>query len=67
MRYHSSCVHLLGAAGVSREHLYRALKETGNPELATIVRVFKALGLRLAAQPLAEEKPKRRTRGKKAA
>jgi probable addiction module antidote protein len=50
------------AAGVSREHLYRALKETGNPELATIVRVLKALGLRLAAQPIAEQKRKRRTK-----
>jgi probable addiction module antidote protein len=54
-------------AGVSREHLYRALKETGNPELATVVRVLKALGLRLATQPIAEEKPKRRTKARKAA
>jgi probable addiction module antidote protein len=54
-------------AGMSREHLYRALKDTGNPELATVVRVLKALGLRLTAQPIANEKPKRRTRAKKAA
>jgi probable addiction module antidote protein len=54
-------------AGVSREHLYRALKDTGNPELATVVRVLKALGLRLATQPIAEHKPKRRTKAKKAA
>ena len=49
-------------AGVSREHLYRALKETGNPEFATVVRVLKALGLRLAARPIAEEKRKRRSK-----
>jgi probable addiction module antidote protein len=55
------------SAGVSREHLYRALKETGNPELSTVVRVLKALGLRLSAQPIIEEKPKRRTKAKRAA
>ena len=55
------------AAGVSREHLYRALKETGNPELATVVSVLKALGLRLAAQPIVEKERKRRTKAKKAA
>jgi hypothetical protein len=27
-----------------------------------VVRVLKALGLRLSAQPIAEEKPKRRTK-----
>jgi probable addiction module antidote protein len=54
-------------AGVSREHLYRALKETGNPELATVVRVLKALGLRLSAQPIVEDKPKRRTKAAKKA
>ncbi|NJM92145.1 MAG: hypothetical protein HC861_05460 [Rhodospirillaceae bacterium] len=43
------------------------LKETGSPELATVVRVLKALGLRLSAQPIAEEKPKRRTKAAKKA
>jgi probable addiction module antidote protein len=33
--------------GMSRESLYRALSPEGNPELATVVRVMKALGLRL--------------------
>jgi probable addiction module antidote protein len=55
------------SAGVSREHLYRALKETGNPELATVVRVLTALGLRLSTQPIIEEKPKRRTKTTKRA
>jgi probable addiction module antidote protein len=36
--------------GLSRESLYRALGEAGNPEFATIVRVIQALGLRLGAE-----------------
>jgi probable addiction module antidote protein len=35
--------------GLAREALYRALSEDGNPEFATVLRVLKALGLRLAA------------------
>ena len=54
-------------ASVSREHLYRALKEIGNPEFSTVVRVLKALGLRLSAQPVVEEKRKRRTKAAKKA
>lgn len=34
-------------AGLSRESLYRALGEGGNPEFATVLKVAKALGLRL--------------------
>ena len=37
-------------AGLSRESLYRALSETGNPSFATILKVAKALGVRLHAQ-----------------
>ncbi len=36
-------------AGMSRESLYRALGEKGNPEFATVVRVMQAMGLRLGA------------------
>lgn len=35
-------------SGISREALYRALCESGNPTLDTLVRVLKALGVRLA-------------------
>lgn len=35
-------------AGMSRESLYRALSRDGNPELATVMKVMKALGLRLS-------------------
>jgi probable addiction module antidote protein len=37
--------------GLSRESLYKALSAEGNPEFSTVVRVMKALGLRLAATP----------------
>lgn len=35
-------------AGVTREALYKALSEKGDPKLATLIGVFKALGLRLS-------------------
>jgi probable addiction module antidote protein len=34
--------------GISREALYRAFSESGNPTLDTLMRVMKALGVRLA-------------------
>ncbi|WP_375456111.1 addiction module antidote protein [uncultured Methylobacterium sp.] len=37
------------ASGLSRESLYKALSEEGNPSLDTTVRVLRALGLRLTA------------------
>jgi probable addiction module antidote protein len=40
-------------AGLSRENLYKALSADGNPSFATILKVAKALGLRLHTQPLA--------------
>lgn len=39
-------------AGLSRESVYRALSEDGNPSLATILKVAKALDTRLHAQAL---------------
>ena len=38
-------------AGLSRESLYKALGESGNPSFATILKVAHALGLRLHVQP----------------
>jgi probable addiction module antidote protein len=38
-------------AGLGRESLYKALSPDGNPELATVLRVVRALGLRLHASP----------------
>jgi probable addiction module antidote protein len=35
------------AAGLGRESLYKALSQEGNPELATVLKVMRALGLKL--------------------
>jgi probable addiction module antidote protein len=37
-------------AGVSRESLYRALSEDGNPQLSTVLKVLDALGLQLKVE-----------------
>jgi len=37
-------------AGLSRESLYRALSAEGNPSFATILKVTRALGVRLHAE-----------------
>lgn len=38
------------ATGLSRESLYRALSAGGNPSLATVLKVARALGVRLYAR-----------------
>ena len=40
-------------AGMSRESLYRALSPTGNPEFGTVMKVVRALGLRVSVRPAA--------------
>lgn len=37
-------------AGLSRESLYKALSENGNPSFATVLKVAAALGVRLHAE-----------------
>ena len=37
-------------AGLSRESLYKALSEHGNPSFATVLKVARALGVRLNAR-----------------
>lgn len=37
--------------GLGRESLYKTLSPTGNPELGTVLKVARALGLRLSAVP----------------
>lgn len=37
-------------AGLSRESLYKALSENGNPSFATVLKVARALGVRLHAE-----------------
>ena len=42
---------LASRSKLSRESLYRMLSEKGNPELSSIDRVFRALGLVLRVEP----------------
>lgn len=37
--------------GLGRESLYKALSPEGNPEFATVLKVVRALGLKLHAEP----------------
>ena len=38
--------------GLGRESLYKALSPEGNPEFATVLKVVRALGLKLHAEPV---------------
>ena len=40
-------------AGMSREGVYKALSEDGNPSFATVAKLARALGLRITFQPAA--------------
>ena len=37
--------------GLTRQALYKALSSDGNPEFATVMKVVRALGLRLHPEP----------------
>lgn len=52
------------SADLSRESLYKALGETGNPEFGTVMRVMRALGLTLSARPA---QPKRTSKKRRVA
>ncbi|WJH39502.1 putative addiction module antidote protein [Aliirhizobium terrae] len=47
--------HVAKEAGLSRENLYRALSDGGNPEFATILKVMRAIGYDLTIVPHAAE------------
>ncbi len=38
-------------AGIGRQALYKSLSDDGNPTLATLLGVFKSLGLNLSVRP----------------
>ena len=40
-------------AGLNRGNLYKVLSEDGNPTLATLLKITRALGLRLRLEPIA--------------
>jgi probable addiction module antidote protein len=44
-------------SGLGRESLYKALSPEGNPELATVLKVVRSLGLRLAAKTAGSAAP----------
>lgn len=48
-RARGGMAQLARETGIAREALYRALSETGNPELGTALKVLHALGVRLTA------------------
>lgn len=41
-------------AGLSRETIYKTLKEGGNPTMDTLAKALKALGFRLTIEPLSQ-------------
>jgi probable addiction module antidote protein len=50
------------SADLNRESLYKALGESGNPELGTVLRVLQALGLTLTARPIETKRKSRKRR-----
>ncbi len=48
-------------AGLGRESLYKSLSPDGNPEFSTVLRVLKALGIRLRASVVDDGQPDRWT------
>ncbi len=49
-RARGGMAQLARETGIAREALYRALSETGNPELGTALKVMHALGVHLTAR-----------------
>src|ERR1700676_5768674 len=47
-------------AGLNRESLYKALGENGNPEIATVLRIVRVLGLTLSVRPAAARRTSKR-------
>ncbi|MBV8427232.1 MAG: putative addiction module antidote protein [Hyphomicrobiales bacterium] len=47
-------------AGLERAGLYKSLATGGNPELGTVLRVMRAMGMRLSVEKLAASSAKRR-------
>jgi probable addiction module antidote protein len=50
------------SAALNRESLYKALGESGNPEFGTVMRVLKAMGLKLSARPAGLKRPAKKRR-----
>ena len=52
-RARGGITELARQTGLTREALHRALSESGNPELGTVLKVMHALGVRLSASMVA--------------
>jgi probable addiction module antidote protein len=52
-RARGGITQLARETGITREALYRALSDSGNPELGTVLKVMRALGVRLTATMVA--------------
>jgi probable addiction module antidote protein len=52
-RARGGIAELARQTGITREALYRALSDSGNPELGTVLKVMRALGVRLTASMVA--------------
>ena len=52
-RARGGIAQLARETGITREALYRALSDSGNPELGTVLKVMRALGVRLTATMVA--------------
>ena len=48
----SGMMQLARETGLTREGLYKALSPEGNPSFATVMKVCKALGLKLHTEPV---------------
>ncbi|WP_245332047.1 addiction module antidote protein [Bradyrhizobium sp. NAS80.1] len=48
------------AAGITREALYKALGEKGNPEFSTVLAIMRAMGMKLTASIAAKKRPPRK-------
>ncbi len=57
---------IASATKLNRESLYRALGSSGNPEFTTVIKVMKALGLRLSVLPITAGARPRRARARAA-
>ncbi|MBK7422863.1 MAG: putative addiction module antidote protein [Propionivibrio sp.] len=51
-------------SGITREGLYKALSASGNPEFSTVLKVIKALKIKLHAAPVGKVKARKGARKK---
>ncbi|MGY3616087.1 addiction module antidote protein [Bradyrhizobium sp. USDA 10063] len=48
------------AAGITREGLYKALGDSGNPEFSTVLSIMRAMGMKLTASAATKKQPPRK-------